>query len=166
LRQWAWWAGVHAVLEQQKVPLSQSWFVEHNDGGACLNDDDHPLTLEQVASGTTGDYLLDDGRKVHVEAKLGPQNLPVEMIIAAVRVGRPVLLSWKSKPFVVEAIGFDEEVYPGGQRSFTPRTLELVSPVDGKREKLPVTDELAGQISGVMDIVVSEPDPWRQFSPR
>jgi hypothetical protein len=162
---WAWWAAVHAILERQKVQLSQEWFVDHNDGGACL-DDDHLLSIDQVASGVTGDYLLDDGRRVHLEAKVGPQPLPVEMMIAAVRQGRPLLMSWKARPYVVEAIGFDEDVYPGGQRSFTPRVLEVINPADGKQEKLPVTDELAGQIGGVIDIVTSEPDAWRQFSPR
>lgn len=153
---WAWWAAVKAIFEQQNLPLPQSYFVDHADGGACLNDDDHPLNLYDVASSSSGDYALPNGRRFHSEVSLGHTAVPAPMIVFALRAGRPVLIVWNKRPYLVQGILFDDYVYPGPQHSFIAKELRLINPATGESVKLALDDQAVSDIAGTLDIVITE----------
>jgi hypothetical protein len=153
---WAWWAAVKAIFEQQNLPLPQSYFVDHSDGGACLNNDDHPLNLYDVASASSGDYALPDGRRFHSEVSLGQTAVPVPMIVAALRAGRPLLIVWNKRPYLIQGILFDDYVYPGPQHSFVAKELHLINPANGERVKLALDNQAVSEIAGTLDIVITE----------
>jgi hypothetical protein len=154
---WAWWAAVQSTYEQQNLPLPQAFFVDHADGGACLNDD-HPLTMYDVASGATGEYTSPvNGRRYHSEVTLGQTAVPVAMIIGALRAGRPLIMEWRKHPFVVQGIVFDDRVFPGDQHQFQAKELHLINPANGDKVKLALDDDAAVRdIVGVMDVVITE----------
>jgi hypothetical protein len=151
---WAWWAAVQSTFEQQNLPLPQSFFVDRSDGGACLNDD-HPLNLYDVASSSTGDYELPNGKAFHSEVALGKTPVPAPMIVNALRAGRPLVMVWQNHPYVVQGIVFDDEVYPNQQHEFLPKELHLINPADGKPVKLTLDDDTLKDIVGVMDVVIT-----------
>jgi hypothetical protein len=153
---WAWWAAVQSVFEQQNLPLSQSFFVDRSDGGACWNNDDHPLNLYDVASAATGDYALPNGRRFHSEVSLGPTAVPAPMIVKALRAGRPLVMVWQKRPYVVQGILFDDKVFPGGQHSFFAKEVHLIDPTDGKPVKLTLDEQNVGEVVGVMDVVITQ----------
>jgi hypothetical protein len=153
---WAWWAAVQTTFEQQNVPLPQSYFVDRADGGACLNED-HPLTLYDVATSIPGDYALPNGRRFHAEAKLGDTAVPAAFIVSALRAGRPLIMSWRKRPFIVQGIVFDDHVFPGDQHQLQPKELHLINITNGEAVKLALDDDDAtADIVGVIDITVSE----------
>jgi len=152
---WVWWAAVQTVLEQQNLPLKQSFFVDRSDGGACLNDD-HPLNLYDVAGSVSGDYALPNGDRFHAEAALGKTAVPVPMIVGALRAGRPMIAVWRQKPYIVQGILFDDRIYPGAQHTFIAKELHLISPANAEAVKVTLDDDSTGDINGVMDVTVTE----------
>lgn len=153
---WAWWAAVQTIFEQQNVPLSQAYFVDRADGGNCFNDD-HPLTLYDVATETAGDYALPNGRRFHAEAKLGDSAVPAAFIVSALREGRPLIMSWRKKPFIVQGIVFDDHVFPGDQHQLQPKELHLINITSGEPLKIALDDDDAtAEIAGVLDVTVLE----------
>jgi hypothetical protein len=152
---WAWWAAVQSIFEQQNLPLTQSYFVDRSDGGACLNDD-HPLNLYDVASSLAGDYSLPNGRAFHCEVALGKTAVPIPTIVSALRDGRPMLIVWQKRPYIIQGVLFDDRAYSNGQHSFLGKELHLINPADAKPVKLALDDDSLTDITGVMDAVVTE----------
>lgn len=153
---WAWWAAIKSIFEQQNLSLPQSYFVDRSDGGACLNDDDHPLNLYDVASSASGDYAQPDGRRFHSEVALGQTAVPAPMIVSALRAGRPMLMVWNKRPYLIQGILFDDYVYPGPQHSFVAKELRLINPASGEKVKLALDNQTASEITGTLDIVITE----------
>jgi hypothetical protein len=124
---WAWAAGVEAILRIQDVPLDQHYWVLKSDGGeVCLES---LAPLEQIARVINGEYVLDDSRKVRLEARYAvgsPANL--DSIILGLRAGRPALLVWKGHAYILYGVVYDEYISPTGHRFFDIRELKLVDP--------------------------------------
>ena len=124
---WAWAGGVEAILRSQGVPLDQHYWVQKSDGGEICLESLAPL--EQIARVLNGEYVLDDGRKVRLEARYtvgSPVNL--DSIILGLRGGRPALAVWKGHAYIVYGVMYDEYVAPTGNRYFDIRELKLVDP--------------------------------------
>ncbi len=124
---WAWAAAIEALLAKQEVTLKQDYWIDRADGGAvCL---DRAPSLEDTVSLVSGDYTLDEGRRVRIDASFNPgAPTDIDAIILRLRSGQPSLLLWKDHHYVLTGVVYDEFVYPTGQKRFEVRELELIDP--------------------------------------
>ncbi len=161
---WSWAAGLEALLRAQDVPLNQNyWVLKVNLGEVC---DDRFLSPEALARSIEGDYTLDDGRKLHLQATVinAAPTIP-DQVIAPLRHGHPTLLFWNGRAFLLYGVVFDEYIYPNGQRLFQIRELKLLDPLapDAQRKVSFVNgkDDPA-LIDGVLlvDATFIRPQPW------
>ena len=124
---WAWAAGVETILRAENVPLDQHYWVQKSDAGEICLESLAPL--EQLSKVVTGEYVLDDGRKMRLDVRYtvgAPANL--DSIILSLRSSRPALLVWKGHAYVLYGVVYDEYVSPTGHRIFDIRELKLVDP--------------------------------------
>lgn len=171
---WAWAAALEAILRQQKVDLSQKFWVQKLNGGElCMDrpivvhesgrraapDDVQPQDLDLLASGISGDYTLDDGRKFKLSAR-SSAGLPVapDALIADARAGRPSLIFWNNRAYLLYSITYDELIYPTGQREFITKQLKLLDPLEsGEKQKVSFVigqDDVA-EIQGVVQVTAT-----------
>lgn len=171
---WAWAAALEAMLSRQQVALSQSFWVRKMNGGdVCL---DRPLIvyesgrradgsningqdLDLLAGRISGDYTLDDGRKFKLAASssAGLPDAP-DAIIADARAGRPTLLFWNNRAYLLYSIVYDEFIYPTGQRMFIVKELKLLDPLQsGDKQKVSFVagQDDAAQIDGVVQVTAT-----------
>ncbi|HEV2021239.1 MAG TPA: hypothetical protein VGQ94_01795 [Terriglobales bacterium] len=124
---WAWAAGVETILRTQNVALDQHYWVQKSDAGEiCLES---LASLEKLSKVVTGEYVLDDSRKVRLEARYtvsAPVNL--DSIILSLRGGQPAILVWKGHAYVLYGVVYDEYISPTGNRFFDIRELKLIDP--------------------------------------
>ena len=161
---WAWAGGVETILRSEDVPLDQHYWVQKSDGGEICLESLAPL--EQIARVLDGEYVLDDGRKVQLQARYtvgSPVNL--DSIILGLRAGRPALLVWKGHAFLVYGIVYDEYVSPTGHRFFDIREIKLVDPFfeDERRLVSFVKDQdSAADIGGTFEVSATfiTPTDW------
>ena len=161
---WAWAAGVETLLREQGVELRQPFWVQKASGSElCL-----PLgNWETLARVVPGEYQLDDGRKVRLEARyaVGPPTAPDDLI-AAVRRGQSVLLGWRGNVYLLHGVLFDEYVSLTGVRRFEIKEMMLTSLVIPEGEER-TTSFVKGrddpsEIQGTLEIHATEikPPDW------
>lgn len=171
---WAWAAALEAALRHRQVPLAQSFWVEKMNGGQicldrplivreagrhALSNDVQPQDLQALADGITGEYTLDDSRKVRIAAH-SSAGLPQEpnALIADLRDSRPVLLFWRNHAYLLYSILYDEYIYPTGQRMYFMKELRLLDPLQpaGKQKvSFTVGEDDAAEIEGVVEITAT-----------
>lgn len=171
---WAWAAVLESVLRQQQVDLAQTFWVRKMNGGdICLDrplivhesgrraapSDIQPQDLEALADAITGSYTLDSGRKFNLVARSSP-GLPEEpnALIAEARAGRPILLFWRNRAYLLYSIVYDEYIYPTGQRMFITRELKLLDPLaSAEKQKVSfmVGEDNPAEIEGVVQVTAT-----------
>ncbi len=162
---WAWAAGVETLLRAQGVSLDQHYWVQKSDGGEICRDSQ--ASLEQIARVVSGEYVLEDGSKVRLEARttLGPP-VNVDSIILSLRRGQPALLVWKGHAYVLYGIVYDEYASPTGHRLFDIREIKLIDPyyTEDKRRLVSFVkdNDDPGDIGGTFEITVTpySPTDW------
>ncbi|HXZ80613.1 MAG TPA: hypothetical protein VEG30_11825 [Terriglobales bacterium] len=157
---WAWAAGVQTILKAQGVNIRQNyWIQKANAGELCVET---PMDLGDIASVIDGDYVLDDGDKVHLDSRVAAgAPTDVGMIVASIKLNRPLLLFWKSHAYLVEGITYDEYLYPNGQRMLEAREIRLVDPYDKKPASFVKGQDDASEISGTLEVIVGPITHWR-----
>ena len=161
---WAWAAGVEAILRSQGVALDQHYWVQKSDGGEICLETLAPL--EQVARVISGEYVLDDGSKARLEARYtpgAPANL--DSVILGLRNGHPALLVWRGHAYVIYGVVYDEYVSPTGHRLFDIREIKLVDPFfadDGRLVSFLKDRDDPAEIGGTLEISAtpSPPTDW------
>jgi len=155
---WAWAASLETILQTQKVPLPQSYWVLKADGGEVCKDGSASLSsLRKLINGV---YILEDGRKVRLEATT-VAGAPEEMdaMIDAPRTGRPLMLLWKGHAYLYRGMVYDEMLAPTGQRWFFVKQLELLDPFGDGPEKQAATynrdQDDPNDIAGMVDVVAT-----------
>jgi hypothetical protein len=155
---WAWAAGLETILRTQNVDLKQKYWIIKADGGEVCKDS---FDLNSLAQYINGEYVLDDGRHVRLEATT-ISGLPqgVDPFILAPQAGRPLMLVWKGHPYLYVGMNYDELKFASGQREFSVSKLKFLDPFASDPAKQVVyfdreKDDLA-DISGMMD-VIAEP---------
>lgn len=154
---WAWAAGLETILRTQNVDLKQKYWVLKSDGGELCKDG---VDLGDRAHYINGEYVLDDGRHVRIEATT-INGLPqgIDAFILAPQAGRPLMLMWKGHPYLYVGMNFEELRFANGQKEFAVTKFKFLDPfakdaasqvVYFDREK----DDLA-DISGMMDVIVT-----------
>jgi hypothetical protein len=146
--------GGHA--ESQQVAMKQNvWVMKAYLGEVCI---DAAPTMEKLARVVEGQYVLDDGRHVRLQARYisGAPTVPDDLI-APLRQGRPVLLFWKSRALLVRAVVYDEYIYPNNQRMFQIKEIKLLDPLlTGKQREVSFVNgrDNPAEIGGMFQVVV------------
>jgi hypothetical protein len=161
---WAWAAGVEAILRTQNVPLDQHFWAQKADGGEICLETLRPLA--DLARVVDGEYVVDVGRKVKLEARYtvgAPVN--TASIVHDLHRGQPSLLVWKGHPYLIYGVLYDEYWSPAGFTFFEIRELRLLDPFyeDQRRTAVFVRgQDDPAQIGGVFEITVTEfpPTDW------
>jgi hypothetical protein len=155
---WAWAAGLETILRTQQVDLKQKFWVLKADGGEVCKD--NTIDLDSLAHYISGDYVLDDGRHVRLDATT-ISGLPqgIDPFILAPQAGRPLMLVWKGHPYLYVGMTYDELRFSTGQREFSVTKLKFLDPFGAGPEKQVVyfdreKDSLA-DISGMMDVIAT-----------
>jgi hypothetical protein len=149
----AWAATLETILRAQNVTLNQEYWINQADSGVCL---DKTPAVEELARLVQHDYQLDDARKVHLYAHyVTGAPTTIDDVIASLKSGRPLLLLWKSHPYVLHSVVYDEYVYPNGQKMFELLELKLMDPLPRDGNPRPVFIkgiDNANEIEGVLDV--------------
>jgi hypothetical protein len=86
-----------------------------------------PLSLKDIASKLEGRHLLSDGRPITIAAEyLAPDSINPDQIISPLLKNRALLVTWKSRLYVVYGAVFDEKLYYSGQREYVIHKLLLL----------------------------------------
>jgi hypothetical protein len=156
---WAWAAGLETILHTQNVDLKQKYWVVKADGGEVCKEGS--IDLSALSPYINGEYVLDDGRHVRLEATT-INGLPqgIDAFILAPQAGRPLMLVWKGHPYLYVGMGYEELRFADGQREFAVTKLKFLDPMASDPSKQVVyfdreKDDPA-DISGMMD-VIAEP---------
>jgi hypothetical protein len=161
---WAWAAGVETLLRAQDVAIRQQyWVYKANGSEVCV-----PLgDWESLARLVPGEYQLDDGRKVRLEARhtVGAPVAPDDLI-AAVRRGQPVMIAWRGSVYLLQGVLFDEYISLTGVRRFEIREMQLANPYVAEGEERVATfvkgrddpSEIAGTL--VISATFIKPPDW------
>jgi hypothetical protein len=120
-----WGAALETLLAREGVDMKQDYWVVRAYGGAsCRSDVGDPAVLARVI---TGDYTLDGGRKVRLEATyITGAPRAVDELLLRLHNGHPFLLFWNSQVYLVRGAVYDEYIAPTGERLFQVRELKLV----------------------------------------
>ena len=158
---WSWASGVEAVLKPRNISLSQNYWIQKAYAGEiCV---DQPIDFERLVRLVNGNYTLDDGRKVHLEANLisGAPTI-TDDLIAPIRRGEPTLLFWKWRAYVLAGAVYDELIYPNGQREFVIHELKLIDPYTAKPVSFLMGTDDPNDINGFLQVTATfaVPQPW------
>ncbi|MGH9579964.1 MAG: hypothetical protein ACRD2R_03140 [Terriglobales bacterium] len=162
---WAWAAGLESLLASQEVALQREfWLFKAHGGLLCLSPVPDPAGL---AAYIPGEYVLDDGRKVRLEAQFtpgAPSN--TDELIMSLRRGHSFLLVWRGHPYLVYGAVFDEYIARTGARLFEIRELKLINLLPAKEEDRKVAfvkgRDDPGEIQGVLTVNATfvQPPNW------
>jgi len=154
---WAWAAGLETILRTQGVDLKQKFWIIKADGGEVCKDS---VDLDSLPHYINGEYVLDDGRHVRLEATT-VSGLPqgIDPFILAPQAGRPLMLVWKGHPYLYVGMNYEELKFADGQREFSVTKLKFLDPFASDPAKQVVyfdreKDDLA-DINGMMDVIAS-----------
>ena len=112
---YAWGAIVEAMMRAQQVPLSQEDWTERTSGGMkCYPSlDDYG----QRAQALNGDYTLDSGRKIRIHADYVAGSATAAAMIYSLRQGRPLMVVWNGRPYMLTGLVYDEMIHSTGKAS-------------------------------------------------
>lgn len=161
---WAWAAAVEAILRKQGVQMDQrTWVMKQNGGLPCIDRLD---SLEQLKRIVDGDYALADQRRVRVTARY-TAGLPAatDTLLRPLAFGRPYILFWSGRPFLVYGAVWDEQVYQTGQKLVLIKRLQMIDPTaTGEKRKITFErdKDQASALGAMFDVEVEEisASPW------
>ena len=157
----AWAAIVETMMHAQQVNISQDeWSSRTSNGDKCFPAlDDYPRRADAL----NGDYALDGGRKVRIHAEYTDGAASADSMIYSLRIGRPLMLIFNGRPYLLYGIVYDELFHESGKaNAFIVRELHLLDAAlpakDPKRaiivKKEKDEDAQIPGISGVMSVQV------------
>jgi hypothetical protein len=157
---WAWAASLETVLKRQKVELGQDFWVMKADGGEVCKDS--IPAPEGIAKIISGDYTLDNGNKVTLQASaVSGAPVSLDAMIDGPMKGRPLILIWKGHPYLYRGMTFDELIAPNGQRDIEVHKLELLDPFESGDKQSVEFDRTKdapddpNDIGGVIDVIAT-----------
>lgn len=152
---WAWAAAVQLMLEEQKVTdfKQDYWILKSAGGELCIET---PVDLDQLKQWIDGDHILLDGNHVHLEG-VATQGAPqdVSYLVQLMKEGRTTMILWKGQPYVLQAVEYDEYIYPNNQRLFEARKLTMLDPIGGKPVVFEKTKDDIAELGGTFEVRVS-----------
>ena len=153
---WGWAAVVTDMASARGIHISQQYLVDRLYGGSrCL---DVAGDSEDLARQISHDYVLADGQKFALQAKfIAGAPAQIDSLIASVRQGRPVMLLWRNRPYLLTGLTYDEYIAESGNKMFVVTELQLFDPLgeQGKRAVVFSRDQDSpAEINGVLDLSV------------
>ena len=151
-------AAVQSVLATQKVDLPQSTLVMKLSG----TDTCGPFLggPAEAAKAVSGDYTLDNGRRIHVEALFEDTFVDPGRLIRAISEDRPFLLFWKHHAFMVIGLKYVEGIHSSGLHIYDIREMRLMDPF-GSAEQSPTVfekrQESLREVSGIVEVTATSP---------
>lgn len=158
---WAWAVAFQLMLAEQNITdYKQNYWVMKSAGGElCIEE---PINLERLKQLVDGDYKLSDGNDMHFQGVITPgAPTDVSYFVEQLKQGRTAMLLWRGKPYVLQAIEYDEYIYPNGQRMFEARKLTLLDPITKKAEIFEKTKDDPAELGGVFEVKVGPVDPFK-----
>src|SRR3954463_12729656 len=158
---YAWAAIVEAMMRAQQVTIPQDDWAERTSGGMkCYTTlDDYG----QRAKALNGDYTLDTGRKIRIQADFIVGGASADAMIYSLRVGRPLMVVWNGRPYMLTGLVYDEMIHSSGKaHAFVIRELHLLDaaqPEGAPNRSVVVkkendTDTQIAGLDGVMSVKV------------
>lgn len=157
---WAWASAVELMLARQNVVLDQTyWILKANAGEVCI---ENPVDLGMIRKAVEGDYVQPDGDKIHIGVVVTP-GVPndVGYLIRSIREGRPLLILWRGRPVVLQAIEFDEYIYPNNQRMYEARKLTFLDPLGEKPIVFDKATDKPSDLGGILEVRVGPIEHFR-----
>jgi len=151
---WAWAAATQSILALDEVAIDQRDLVTRIFGGElCL---DQRLDLHKMGKGVAGEYVLGPKRKMKVVPRVIPPGAIIspEDVIAAIQRRRPMILFWKSRPYVAVGAAYTEWIGPRGMRLWEIHQLTLLDPVSQQAVTFERGRDDAKELSGAMEFVL------------
>ncbi len=146
---YSWAASVETAVLQLNVPLDRSfWLMKSFGGSVCRSS---LGALPPLVNAINGDYVLDDGSKVHLTANAVFGAMPkVDDLVAAGQSGKPYIFVWRGHPSLVERVeGIDRQ--GGGGHVISLSKITLIDPYLGTRAEFTDKD-VPSQIDAALSI--------------
>ena len=121
---WAWGSAVAVAVGAQGVPFDAAYWVDKTFGGTRCNKSVGGAA--SLTSSVDGDYALDDGRKVRISSRIGVPG--GSGMVAAAKLGRPMVILWNGMPYVSSAIRYDRVTYSDGSVEYVLKEIDLTNP--------------------------------------
>jgi hypothetical protein len=158
---WAWAAAVQLMLEKQKVTdyPQTYWVLKSAPGEVCIET---PVDLAQLKQWIDGNYKLMDGTDAHFEAMViagAPQD--VGYLVRLLREGIPPMIVYEGHPLILQALEYDEYIYPNDQRMFEARKLTMIDAVAKKPIIFEKGKDNIDDLGGVLEIKVGPVEHWK-----
>jgi hypothetical protein len=153
---WAWVAGIVGMAGSRGAHITQQYLIDRLYGGSVCGTS--AVDVESRAREISHDYVLADGQKFRLEAQFmrGSPTQP-DPLIVAVRENRPLMLLWRSRPYLLTGIDYDEYTAPTGNKLLIVTELRLFDPAaDAPRRELTFSREHdhTEDLNGVLDLNV------------
>ncbi len=152
---WAVAAGLETMLKSQGVALSQSfWVMRLNSGELCVEG---MPSMEKLADTVNHEFVLDDGRHVHLELRFSA-GAPVDLdsIIAGIQQQKPTLMLLRGHTYYLTGVTYDEYVGANNTRRFIIKALRLADTFGGGPGIVFTNGEdKTEDIEGVLDVSVT-----------
>ena len=146
-----WADAIATVVGIQGVHLDSKFWAARLFSSLCTSG----IKGEVVGPRITGDYTLDDGKKIHLKADFVLHNLPTAAaIVAAIDEQRSFIISWKGRPYVTNRVDYVDNVY-NGVSMYTIQKLYLTNAMTHKPLLLEATAANLKEIDGSLQITVT-----------
>ena len=153
---YAWAAIVESMMLAQRVSISQDdWAIKTSNGMKCFPALDD---FAQRATELNGDYTLSDGKKVRIHADFIDGTPSADAMIYSLRSGRPLMVIWRGRPYLLYGLMYDEMIHSGGEnKQYIIREMQLLDAALPRKVKermvtLKKNDD-ADQIPGVTGVM-------------
>ena len=155
---WAWAAAFQLMLAEQNIAdYKQNYWVMKSAGGElCIEE---PIDLDRLKQWVDGDYKVADGSYMHFQGVVTPALTDVIYFVDQLKHGQTAMLLWHGKPYVLQAIEYDEYIFPNGQRMFEARKLTLLDPITKKADVFEKTKDDPSELGGVFEVKAGPVDP-------
>jgi len=166
---WTWAAAVETIIAPQQVPLTQDEMVTRAEGGSLCKD--QSPTFDRMTRALSGNFFLQDGKKVTLETRnvTGAPTV-IDDILMSMKQNHPLIFFWKGHAYLLKGVVYDQLIISSnGARVFEIKELKLLDPAATKPEERELSflrdRDDSDQIDGVMDVVVKPDDPQSWLHP-
>ena len=154
---WSWVAAVVNMAATRGAHIDQQYLVDRLYGGSICTDS--AGDWETLSKQISHDYVLIDGQRFSLAARFIPgAPSQADPLIYSIRQNRPMMLLWRSRPYLLTGMTYDEYVAPTGNKMFTVTELRLFDPLapDGKRQVIFSRDQDSpDDLNGAVELSIS-----------
>ena len=154
-KSWSWAAAVETVLAPQGVSFGQIFWLSKSYGGEVCTQE--LGSISSLARRVEGDYTLDDGTRIRIEARTFANFPDGAAIVTSQEKGLPYIVAWKRHPYVaagytgVKLVDSESGVVAG----YSLDTVDLVDPYEGRQVTFDRAKDNLADIQGLVQFVVT-----------